>query len=368
MSKVVVVAVSAALFTGCGFDNNGSSDDAGNGSDADGSNNDPCTLPDMTSAGVSTLSGCADAGTTNGPRGTARFNNPVNVALADSGNAYIVDYDSSLLRMVDNTGKVTTVFSDATFNRPFGIIMLSNGNLIVECDADEAGNQNGSSGTVWKIDPSNAANNKIFARMLLRPRGLVALSDTQLAYTDYEAFTVNLLDVNTGTMTTLAGAAGVDGHQDGNGLNATFSQPWDLVKDNNGDLIVAEYESHLIRKVTLAGDVTTIGGVAGQAGHVDGVLASAMFNNPKGMTRDDAGNIYISETGNHDIRKIDTAGMVTTIAGGTGGYGDSEDPMAAAFYGLEGLDISKDGKRLVIADGNNGDSSAYNHVRVMQLP
>lgn len=366
MSKVVVVAVVAAL-SGCGFDNNNATgDDAGSDAGSDG----PCVLPDMTSDGVSTLAGCSEAGTSDGKRGIARFNNPVNVAISTSGtgNAYVVDYDSSLLRMVDTSGNVTTVFKDPQFNRPFGIIMLSDGNLIVECDADANGNQNSMSGTVWKIQPQSPAKGTIIATNLLRPRGLVELSANQLAYTDYEAFTVNLLDLSSGTSTVLAGSPGADGHVDGNGAAATFSQPWDVVKDNDGNLIVTDFESHVIRKVTLTGDVTTIGGVAGQAGHADGPLASALFSSPKGLTRDTAGNIYISEAGNHDIRKIDTTGMVSTIAGGTGGYGDSEDPMAAAFYGIEGLDVTPDGKRLVIADGNDGDSSPFNHVRILQFP
>ncbi|HEY0252582.1 MAG TPA: hypothetical protein VGC41_13700, partial [Kofleriaceae bacterium] len=203
--------------------------------------------------------------------------------------------------------------------------------------------------------------------LLVRPRGLVALGSTQIAYSDYEAMTIKLLDVTNGNVQLIAGA-GIDGYADGNGAAAEFSQPWDLVTDADGNLIVAEFSSHIIRKVTLAGEVTTLGGVAMTPGHADGPIASALFNNPKGMTKDAAGNIYISETGNHDIRKLALDGTVSTIAGGTGGYGDSEDPMAAAFYGLEGLDISSDGKRLVIADGNNGDTSAFNHIRVLELP
>ncbi|HET9993547.1 MAG TPA: hypothetical protein VFQ65_33650, partial [Kofleriaceae bacterium] len=88
----------------------------------------------------------------------------------------------------------------------------------------------------------------------------------------------------------------------------------------------------------------------------------------KGMTKDATGAIYVSDSGNHTIRKI-ANGMVTTISGQTeSGYLDNNDPMAAQYYGIEGLDVSPDGKRIVIADGNNGDGSPFNHVRVLTMP
>jgi hypothetical protein len=74
--------------------------------------------------------------------------------------------------------------------------------------------------------------------------------------------------------------------------------------------------------------------------------------------------LYITEAGNHDIRKI-ASGMVTHVAGSTAGWHDDDDPALAQFYGIEGLDITGDGTRLVIADGNNGDGMAFNHIRVL---
>ena len=364
MRWTVVVTVLA----GCGFNNNNSAGDAGGS--GDGGVITPCVLGDL-SMTASTLSGCSDAGTADGPRGTARFNNPVNVALGPSGVAYVLDFDSNLLRKVDPTGNVTTLFADKRFNRPFGIIMASNGQLFIECDNDDKDQHTNTSGTIWKIDPANpygAGGATMVVTGQTRPRGLAILPDNRIAVTDYLSMVVNIVDPVTNTASLLAGASGVVGMQDGHGAGTTFAQPWDLVVDTSGDLIVTEFQNHVLRRVTLTGDVTVYAGTAGLAGHQDGPLATALFNQPKGMTMDASGAIYISEAGNHDIRKI-AGGMVTTIAGKIdGGYSDNSDPMSAEFYGVEGLDISPDGKRLVIADGNNGDDMPFNHVRELTLP
>jgi DNA-binding beta-propeller fold protein YncE len=358
---VVVTALA-----GCAFNNNPGSAPDGGGSD--GGDAGPCTLSDLALT-AATLSGCSDAGTKDGPRGTAKFSNPVNVALGVSGTAYVVDFDSSLLRKIDDQGNVTTLFKDPRFNRPFGMIMSpATGYLYIECDDDEMANHSGTSGTIWKIDPTNTSTATVVARNQIRPRGLGLLSDGRLIITDYLNMTMYTLDPTTSTTTFLAGAAGVPGHQDGHGAGATFNVPWDLVVTNTGDVIVSEFGSHVLRRVTMAGDVTLYSGTPDVAGHQDGPLATALFNLPKGMTSDGSGAIYVTEWGNHDIRKIFN-GMVTTIAGTVeGGYDDNTDPMSALYYGIEGLDISPDGKRMVLADGNDGDDTAYNHVRVLTLP
>src|SRR3569623_420741 len=362
------VLVIAAALAGCAFDNGGNnngSDDGGTGSNDPG----PCMLADI-NLPAATLSGCSDANTTDGVRGTAKFSNPVNVALGPSGIAYVVDFDSSLLRKVDLDGKVTTIFKDKHFNRPFGIIMAPDGWLYIECDNDTMDGHGNTSGTIWKINPSDpsGANAQPIITGLMRPRGLALMSNNKLAITDYLSMQVQIGDPTTGGVPTLAGAYGVATTQNGKGTGATFNVPWDLVIDSAGSLIVTDWGDHSLRRVAMDGTITTYAGTPGQAGNADGPLATATFNSPKGLTKDSSGAIYVSDAGNHTIRKI-ANGMVTTIAGAAGGgYLDDADPMAAQYYGIEGLDVSPDGKRLVIADGNNGDGSPFNHVRVLTLP
>jgi hypothetical protein len=368
-TRLLVVAVGAVW--GCAYHNPAAVDanpniDAAIDAGADGPP-PACVLPAL-GLTADTLSGCSDAGTEDGTRGLARFSNPVNVALGPSGIAYVVDFDSSRLRKIDPTGTVTTIYNDATFNRPFGIVLAPDGYLYIECDNDDQNMHSATSGTIWKINPADPNDHSKIIDQQVRPRGLAVLGDGRIAITDYVNMVVDIIDPVSSTATLLAGAAGIEGHNDANGASATFGQPWDLVVDQAGDLIVTEFDNDVLRKVTLNGDVSVYAGTPGVPGHHDGALADALFDQPKGMTIDASGAIYITEAGNHDIRKI-ANGMVTTLAGDlVGGYHDDADPMAAAFYGVEGLDISADGTRMVIADGNNGDGTAYNHVRELTLP
>ena len=253
------------------------------------------------------------------------------------------------------------------------MILSADGHIYVECDNDVNDSHGATSGTIWKIDPSApyAANGAVIvAQNLDRPRGLAELPNGHLAVSDYLSMVLYLLDPSDGGITALAGAAGATGHQDGTGAGATFNVPWDLVVDPTTNMLyVSEWGSHVIRTVALDGTVTLYSGTPDVAGHQDGPVATATWNNPKGMAYDATTHaIYVTDTGNHAIRKI-LGGMVTTVAGKLdGGYDDNTDPMAAEFYGIEGLDVTADSKQLVVADGNDGDGTAFNHVRVITLP
>jgi sugar lactone lactonase YvrE len=364
--RVVGVAV---LLAGCPYHNPAGTDATNGSADAAiDSPYDPCTLSDI-GLTAATLAGCASAGTMDGVRGVARFANPVNVALSPSGIAYVADFDSSRLRKVDTDGKTTTLVVRPDFNRPFGIVMTPDGYLYVETDDDDLATHSTETGMIWKVNPATG-DATIVLRDHQRPRGLALLPNGQLATCDYVHHVVELVDPVSGATTPLAGTLGIYGHVNSPiGANATFAQPWDLVLDHDGDLIVTEFDNNVLRKVTLAGAVTDYAGT-GVPGHQDGPLATAQFFQPKGITMDASGALYVTEAGNHDVRKI-ANGMVTTVAGKLnleGGYADSDDPMTAQYYGVEGLDISADGKRLVVADGNNGDMMPFNHVREVRLP
>ena len=163
-----------------------------------------------------------------------------------------------------------------------------------------------------------------------------------------------------GIVTTLAGSAGISGNVDGWGTAARFYYPTDLTIDGEGNLYVADYNNFTIRKISPSGEVTTIadtkgmrgfgtmngitidnsgnlyvtgnvGGIlkitqsgavttlaGGGTGSADGIGTAAKFNNPRGITTDDVGNLYVCDTGNNTIRKITPSGTVTTVAGSIG--------------------------------------------------
>ncbi len=340
----------------------------GGGGDGGGDASLSCTLPAI-SLKVATLAGCDVAGTANGPRDYGLFSNPVNVAIGPSGVTYVADFDDSLLRKVETDGTVTTLLAIPTFVRPFGLQLSSTGTLWVETDGDDQGNESITTGTIWQVDPSTG-DATVVIRDIGRPRGMALLGSGQIALADYEHHVIELLDPTQSppTLTVLAGMMDVPGYAVGTGTAAQFNQPWDIALLQTGDLAVSDAENHLIRNVTLSGIVTDIAGTPGVPGNADGSLAIASFNEPKGLTTDAQGALYISEGLGHDVRKlvIGAGSSVQTVAGsGTMGWMDSDDPMQAQFYGVEGLDVSADGTRIVVADGNVGDDSPFNHVRVI---
>ncbi len=154
-----------------------------------------------------------------------------------------------------------------------------------------------------------------------------------------------------GNVTTLAGS-GVLGSSDGNGSGAQFNNPFGTAVDASGDVYVADYYNHLIRKVTSAGTVTTIAGVPQISGSDDGPGSIAKFYRPTSIALDSAGNLYVSESGNHMIRKINSIGFVSTFAGsGSSGSADGVG-TAATFYNPGGLAFDASGD-LYVADSSN---------------
>lgn len=305
----------------------------------------PCDLPALTMK-VATLAGCAEAATTDGPRGTARFSNPVNVVISESGTAYVADFDGNRIRKIDATGRTSTL---ASLPKPFGLAIDAAGYLIVETDDDDMQQHTETTGTVWRLNPATGAAT-VLARDIGRPRGLAVLPDGRIAMADYDHHVVELLDPTTGLVTPLAGTLDLAGHTNDTGAAAHFAQPWDVVY-SDGDLIVSEVDNGDLRRVTLTGVVTD-------------VVAPGTLGKPQGLAIDASGAIYISAWQTHAVEKLKN-GTVTTIAGGTEGYLDSDTPAQAQFYAIEGLDVTPDGSRIVVADGNHGDGMPFNHIRVI---
>jgi len=150
----------------------------------------------------------------------------------------------------------------------------------------------------------------------------------------------------------LAGPPGGPGKTDGTGKAARFRSPAGIVSAPDGNLYVADTRNHTIRKVTLAGVVTTHAGKAGQSGRQNGPLATATFTTPRGIAVDAAGALYITELGYDTIRKISPDGMVTTLAGGTGGY-QNGNGTAARFDEPLGMAVSPDGTVFVADTANH---------------
>ncbi|MBS0632467.1 MAG: immunoglobulin domain-containing protein [Verrucomicrobia bacterium] len=155
------------------------------------------------------------------------------------------------------------------------------------------------------------------------------------------------------TVTTLAGLALTTGTTDGTGSAARFNHLSAVATDAAGNIYVADTGGHTIRKVTTAGVVTTLAGKAGVSGSADGTGSAASFKAPSGIAVDGSGNIYVADTQNHTIRKVTAAGVVTTIAGSPGVSGSADGTAAARFFWPQGLALDAAGANLYVADTNN---------------
>jgi streptogramin lyase len=133
------------------------------------------------------------------------------------------------------------------------------------------------------------------------------------------------------TFTTLTNRASI-GSDDGTGSAARFSSPQGVAVDSAGNLFVADTGNHTIRRITPARVVTTIAGSAGQPGSADGAGATARFDRPNDVVVDGGENLYVADTGNHTIRRISPSGVVTTLAGDPRHTGFADGTGSAALF------------------------------------
>jgi sugar lactone lactonase YvrE len=154
-------------------------------------------------------------------------------------------------------------------------------------------------------------------------------------------------------VTTIAGAAGATGNADGAGAFARFDQPRRLAADQDGNVYVADTGNSTIRRVSSEGAVTTVAGRAGVCGSADGNGGGARFCAPQGIALDRHGNLYVTDTFNHTVRRVDAAGAVTTVAGAAGVCGSADGRGGAARFCQPG-DIAVDADdNLYVADTAN---------------
>jgi len=316
-----------------------------------------------------TLAGLA--GTSGGNDGTgsaARFLFPYGVAVDNAGDIYVTDYGANTIREVTSTGEVTTLAglagnegsadgtgSNARFEGPAGIALDSAGNLYV---ADAANS------TIRMVTPAGvvtppagirghpgSANGLGGVAQFNLPYGVALDSSNNLYVTDLNNHT--LRKMTDGVVNTLAGLAGSPGSADGTGSAARFFSPFGVAVDSAGIVYVSDAYNHTIRKVTPAGVVTTLAGLAGTSGFADGTGSAARFHNPGLLAVDGAGNVYLPDRNNFAIRKVTPAGVVTTLAGlpGTSGCADGTG-SAALFYYPMGLAVDGAGN-VYVGDTQN---------------
>ena len=282
---------------------------------------------------INTFAGNAKTGSgflgDGGQAAAALFNNPAAVALDKAGNLFITDFHNNVVRKVSATGIITTIA----------------GNHTVGYSGDGG--------------PATAAQ-------LNGPWGIATDASGNVYISDKENHAIRKIN-SAGIITTIAGNGkpGYSGDK-GAATAALLNHPLGLAIDNSSNIYVADNSNTAVRKINSAGIITTFAGnhIAGYSGD-GGPATAACFKNIRYVACDGNNNVFISDTWNSVIRKVNPAGIVSTIAGNyTMKYnGDGGPATAAAIYFPVGITVASDGN-LYVADNHNHvirkiDNQAY---------
>lgn len=357
--------------------------------------------------GLDTVAGSiAGQGYLDGPAAKAIFNAPFGVAADAAGNLYMADTFNHVIRMMDRNGQVTTLAGvpgtagtrdSATgtplFNSPRGIVVSPDGTTIY-VGAERYGlvRKLVKSGTSWTVTTlagrpdvsgkgiDGAVGVGTFGAcygLALNPAG------THLYVADQFSNTIRQVDLATGTIVTVAGSTAGYGHKDvtAAALNtATFNYPYAVAFNKAGTILyVADQGNSCIRAIsttfpvtvaTQAGTVTTLAGSATTVkSYADGTGTAAGFNAPTNLLVDGTDTLYVADTGNHALRAVTSAGVVTTVAGlppvagsgtgappfvGTSGATDAATGSTSSFFIPQGLVILPGTTTLAVSDTANG--------------
>jgi sugar lactone lactonase YvrE len=264
---------------------------------------------------VSTFAGAAGSSSTlDGNGAAARFKSPAGMACDTAGNLYVSDAVDHVIRKITPAGDVT-IFAGAA----------------------------GQSGETNATGPAARFN---------QPYGLAVDSSGNVYVADYGNRVIRKI-TTAGVVTTLAGTAGASGATDGTGSAARFNLPIDVAIDAAGVLYVSDYGNHNVRKLTATGVVTTLAGSATNSGSADGTGTAARFNRPFGLAADASGNVYVADFSNHTVRKVTPAGVVTTLGGAPGSFGSSDAIGAEArLWSPSKIAIDASGRLFVTEYGN----------------
>jgi len=313
---------------------------------------------------VSTFAGSGSSGSADGQGTAAGFNAPRGMTVDNNNNIYVADRGNNKIREITPQGLVSTYAGsgligeinatgkNASFTTPSGITIDASGNMYVA----DAGNQlirkitpNGAVSTYAGSGFAGTSDGTKFASFDF-PNDVVADNAGNVYVSDYNNEEIRMIAPG-GVVSTLAGYPSI-GSIDGTGSAARFYNPGGLAIDAAGNICVTDIGNNLIRKVTPAGVVTTYAG-SGSSGFANGTGAAAGFNYPASITIDQLGNLYVADTFNALIRKIDPAGVVTTFAGiaQTTGFTNG-DRLSATFNQPFGIVADKTGD-LYVADAGN---------------
>lgn len=333
---------------------------------------------------ITTIAGTGTAGFAGdgGPATSAQLNAPADVCVRANGQIIIADTGNHRVRSIDpDTGVITTIAGtgemtgDGALPEPAGVVFdESDGNFYVAAwggavvfryDADGAREIVAGQEAAEGCDDANAGN--ATAATIQRPRSVALLEDGSLLFSEQGCHRIRQVTPD-GNLVSFAGT-GTPGYSGDLGLAVEAELAADTTEPaapNLGiglspesppdELYIADSGNHVIREVNLRnGEIDTFAGT-GVAGYLDGPPGQAMFRSPATVVVDPFHEVYVADTGNHAVRRVDSLGTeVSTIAGtGTAGFsGDGGAAAAALLNGPRSLFVTEDGTVYIADTGNH---------------
>ena len=295
------------------------------------------------------------------------LNEPYGVAVDAYGNLFIADTLNRRIREVGTDGIITTVAGNGTngfygdggaatnaeVSNPSGVAMDTSGNLfIADTDNNRIRKVDGN-GTITTVAGDfgsgyNGDGHAATNTSLNHPQGIAIDTDDNLLIADTSNQRVR--EATFGIIFTVAGGGGSNPGDGGAAINAMLEQPQGVAVDDDGNLYIADTYNQRIRKVDENGIITTVAGGGNNYPGDGGAATNARLSQPHGLALDISGNILIADTMNNRIRKISTNGIITTVAGGGNSYpGDGGAATNAILENPNGVAVDAYGN-LFIAD------------------
>jgi hypothetical protein len=342
------------------------------------------TLPAVaiSPAVISTFAGTGTPGYSgdNGPASSAEIYTAYYVDRDSSGNMYISDTATNTIRKVTPGGTITTIAGTpntpgysgdsglataAKLDQPRGVGFDPAGNMYIDDSlnnvirkVDTSGNITTYAGVQQTTGSHSGVPGPATSAHLNTLRGIAVDGSGNVFISEYSSYCVDMVPAASGThygISMTAGniyailgtcGAGGDTTTSGPSTSTVISNPYQLNFDAFGNLYVVDYGDSIVRKVSPTGTASIVAGTPGVTGYTGdgGAATSAKLQNPRGVAVDSGGDIFIVDTGNYVIRKVDSTGVINTIAGihTLGNSGDGGSALAAQFnlpYGV-GLDLS----------------------------
>jgi trimeric autotransporter adhesin len=336
---------------------------------------------------ISTIAGTGVAGALgdNGPAIAAQLNYPTGVTVDGTGNLYIADWSNQRIRKISLSGVITTVAGNgqsgysgdggpainATMQNPQAVALDSGGNMYI---AERAGR-------VRKVSPDGTISTFAGETASYYSDGSPAKSLQLPAYaydvkaapdgSFYVAAGLIFKVSSAGIFSAVTGGSGGFSGDGGPAINAGLALPTAIAVDSAGALYIADTDNSRVRKIDANGIINTVAGngMPGFSGD-GGAAAAAQLNDPQGVAVDGAGNLYIADSLNHRVRMVTPQGTITTVAGtGQPGFsGDSGPAVSAQLSDPSGLAVDSAGN-LYMTDSTVHDQivPVYTNQRIRKV-